>query len=408
MNDGISRARFWQVVGAAAALLAVAMGSRSALGLFLGPIAGSASLGMATVSLAIAAGLLAFGVAQPAWGLWERRVGAPRVIVLGAVGTGASLALLALGGGTALMATAMIAGGATAAALGAPLLMGMVAQRVPPRRHGLAMGVVSAGSSAGQLVYSLAGAAMIAVAGWQAALLVFAASLLAAAPLARAFRDGPAGPAAPVGHRAAVPEALRHPSYWYVTAGFFVCGFHVSFLTTHMPGVIDLCGLPPTFSGLWLAIVGACNIGGSLAAGALMQRVPMRTLLGLVYAMRALGVAAFIALPPGRTTLIGFALWMGLTYMATLPLTTGLLTRLYGARSLAVLFGITMAAHQAGSFLGAWLGGVEFELTGGYRWTWVADILLAVVAALLHLPVRESAAATPRAFGTATTPVPAR
>jgi MFS family permease len=408
MSAVAGSARFWPPVCAAATLLAVATGSRSALGLFLGPIAETTSLGAASVSLAIAAGLLAFGAAQPAWGLCERRIGAPRIIVLGAIGTGASLALLAVGGGALLLATAAIAGGATAAALGAPLLMGIVAQRLPAHRHALAMGLISAGGSAGQLAYSLVGAALIAAAGWQPALLAFAATLLAAAPLARAFSDAPSAPAAPEGRRAAVPAALGDPSYWYVTAGFFVCGFHVSFLTTHMPGVVDLCGLPPTFSGVWLAIVGACNIAGSLAAGALMQRVPMRTLLGLVYALRALGVAAFIALPPGRTVLLGFALWMGLTYMATLPLTTGLLTRLYGARSLAVLFGITMATHQVGSFLGAWLGGVEFELTGGYHWIWIADILLAVVAALLHLPVREAAAVIPRLPDAVADPLPAR
>jgi predicted MFS family arabinose efflux permease len=160
-----------------------------------------------------------------------------------------------------------------------------------------------------------------------------------------------------------------------------------------MPGVLDLCGFPTGFSGLWLAIVGGCNIVGSLASGWLMQRVPMKSLLGALYALRAAGVALFLLLPASREVLLAFALWMGLTYMATLPPTTGIIAKLYGARSVAVLFGITMALHQVGSFLGAWLGGLELELTGGYRWIWVLDMALAAAAALLHLPIREAARA---------------
>ncbi len=400
---------FWIPVAAASLLLAASMGSRSAMGLFLGPINTATGLGAGTVSLAIAVGLLAFGAAQPAWGAWERRAGATRVIALGCIGSGASLALLTVSGGSVELGTVMLLGGAAGAALGAPLLMGMVAQRVPVERHGLAMGVVSAGSSAGQLAYSMLGAVLISAVGWQSTLLAFAATVLAVAPLARVFRSRPFTelPAAPGAASAAtVRDALADPGYWLVSAGFFVCGFHVSFLTTHMPGVIELCGLPPTFSGLWLAVVGACNIVGSLAAGWLMQRAPVKLLLAGVYALRALGVAAFIALPASQPLLLAFALWMGLTYMATLPLTTGILTRRYGARNLAVLFGITMAMHQVGSFLGVWLGGVEFEASGAYRWTWLGDILLATAAALVHLPLRDE---QPEVAKTAlAAPLPAR
>jgi len=184
-----------------------------------------------------------------------------------------------------------------------------------------------------------------------------------------------------------------------LTVGFFVCGFHVSFLTTHMPGVIDLCGLPAGLSGAWLAVVGACNVASSLGAGFLMQRMPMKSLLATVYALRALGVVAFIVLPKGELVLFGFALWMGLTYMATLPPTTGLITQLFGARNVATLFGVTMLVHQLGSFLGAWLGGVEFELTGGYAFVWWIDAALALGAAAAHLPIRETGRALVHAPG---------
>ena len=378
-------------VVAAAALMAVLIGSRSSMGLFVGPINTTTALGAATVSFALALSQLAWGAAQPGAGMLANRHGTARVIVAGGVLSAAGLALVSVAGGSAaLVAGFMLVGAAGAAAGGAPLLMGAVAQRVAADKRGLAMGLVSAGSSAGQLVLAPLAALMINGIGWQGALLAFAALTLAVLPVASAFRQpaprtGPTSDAPAVDARA----ALREPSYWFVTAGFFVCGFHVSFLTTHMPGVLELCGFSTAFSGLWLAIVGGCNIAGSLASGWLMQRLPMRGLLGALYALRALGVALLLLLPTSREVLLGFALWMGLTYMATLPPTSGIIAKLYGARNVAVLLGLTMALHQVGSFLGVWLGGLEVGLTGGYHWIWLLDILLATAAALLHLPVRE-------------------
>jgi predicted MFS family arabinose efflux permease len=293
------------------------------------------------------------------------------------------------------------AGAAGAAAGSAPLLMGIVAQRVAPERRGFALGLVSAGSSTGQLVSAPLLATAIAAFGWQAALTGLAVAVLLVVPLARTFRSGPVSGATTPGAGDSPTVALRTAfadrSYWLVTAGFFVCGFHVSFLTTHMPGVIELCGLPAGLAGAWLAVVGACNIASSLGAGHLMHRMPMKTLLATVYALRALGVVAFIVLPKSETVLFAFALWMGLTYMATLPPTTGLLAQLYGVRNVATLFGVTTLMHQVGSFLGAWLGGLELELTGGYAIVWWIDAALALAAAAAHLPIREPRRAyTPR------------
>jgi len=389
---GNSRAGFLAPVLAAAALMAALMGSRSSMGLFIGPINTATSLGAATVSLAFALSQLAWGAAQPVAGVLAGRHGTTRVVVAGGVLSAVGLALAALAGdGRALIAALLLSGAAGAAAGGAPLLMGAVAQRVAADRRGLAMGLVSAGSSAGQLLLAPLGALLIGGIGWQGALLAFAALGLAVLPAAAAFRHRPVAVEATQEAPALdIRAALREPSYWFVTAGFFVCGFHVSFLTTHMPGVLELCGFSTGFSGIWLAIVGGCNIAGSLAAGWLMQRLPMRALLGTLYALRAVGVATFLCLPASREAMLAFALWMGLTYMATLPPTTGLIAKLYGPRNVAVLFGVTMAMHQVGSFLGVWLGGLELELTGGYHWVWLLDILLASAAALAHLPVRET------------------
>lgn len=382
----------WITVIAAALLLAVAMGTRSSLGLFLGPMNSATAAGMATLGLAVALGQLAWGVASPGCAFLARRYGVGRVVAWGGMVSSAALAAIGLATGSLSLTSAIVLYGAAGAAAGsAPLLMGVVAQRLAPGRQGVGLGVVSAGGSAGQFVLAPVATLLLAAFDWRIALLVFAGLGLAALPLSRAF--GSATPVArsptPSVPATSLRSALRDPSYWCITAGFVVCGFHVSFLTTHMPNVIELCGLPVSLSGAWLAILGACNIVGSLASGWLSQRVPMKALLGSLYALRALGVAVFIALPPSEAVMIGFALWMGLTYMATVPPTSGLIMKLYGARNLAALFGITMALHQVGSFLGAWLGGLELETTGALHWIWLVDILLAVTAAAVHLPIRE-------------------
>jgi predicted MFS family arabinose efflux permease len=381
------------IVVAAALVLAVAAGSRSSWGLFIGPINSASGFGAAAVSLAVATSALAWGCAQPVCGALVRTLGAPRLLAAGGLLVAALTALVPLAGSGVELVLVMAAAGAAGAAAGsAPLLMGIVAQRVAPQRRGFALGAVSAGGSIGQLAAAPLLAATIAAFGWQAAMFGLAASALLVVPLARTFRAGPerGGATADLdaGPVVTLRTALAHRSYWLVSAGFFVCGFHVSFLTTHMPGVIDLCGLPAGLSGAWLAVVGACNIASSLGAGYLMQRLPLKTLLATVYALRALGVVAFIVLPKGELVLFGFALWMGLTYMATLPPTTGLIAQLFGARNVATLFGVTTLVHQVGSFLGAWLGGVEVELTGGYAIVWWIDAALALAAAAAHLPIR--------------------
>lgn len=378
---------------AAALLLAITMGSRSSFGLFVGPLNTATMLGAATIGLALAIGQLAWGASQPFCGMLAQRFGAARVIAVGGVLTALGIALVPLASDSASLIAALALGGAAgAAAGGAPLLMGAVAQRVPVERRAFALGVVSAGSSAGQLVLAPAVALAIAFIGWQGALFALALLALAALPLARTFASRPAEH----GRRDEAPRAaptvrhaLRDANYWYVTAGFFVCGFHVTFLTTHMPGVIDLCGLPAGLSGIWLALVGACNIASSLGSGWLMQRVPMKALLGSLYALRAAGVLLFLALPKTPVTLLAFALWMGLTYMGTLPPTTGLIAKLYGARNVATLMGITTAVHQVGSFFGAWLGGLEVERSGSFDLVWYLDVALALAAAAIHVPIRE-------------------
>jgi predicted MFS family arabinose efflux permease len=220
---------------------------------------------------------------------------------------------------------------------------------------------------------------------------------LATLPLALVFRRRPvaAGVAAGAENagapnlRAALREATGSASYWYLMAGFFVCGFHIAFLMTHMPGVIALCGLSPSLAGTSFAIIGLFNIVGSILAGLAAQRWSMKNMLALLYASRGVGVVYFLLSPKTELTVLIFSVWMGMTFLATVPPTAGLVGKLFGTRYLATLFGVTLFAHQIGGFFGAWLGGIAFAATGSYDWMWYVDIVLAVFAALINLPIRE-------------------
>lgn len=381
------------VILVASIVLAVTVSARSSWGLFVGPINSASGFGPSVVGLAVAASALAWGASLPLAGWLARRFGAARLLAAGGVLMAALLALVPFASSGAELVLLLAASGAAGAAAGSsPLLVGVVTQRVAPARRGIAIGWLGAGTSIGQLAAVPLIALGIAAFGWQAALWALALAALAVVPLARTFGQGDMpGAAADVADGPVVPlrAALTNRSYWLVSGGYFVCGFHVSFLSTHMPGVIDLCGLPAGFSGAWLGMVGACAVASSLAAGHLMQRMPMKSLLASVYALRAIGVALFVLLPKSEAVLLGFALWMGLTSSATLPPTSGLVAQLFGARNVATLFGVTMFVHQVGCFLGAWLGGVELEATGGYAIVWWIDIALALAAAAAYLPIRE-------------------
>ena len=197
-----------------------------------------------------------------------------------------------------------------------------------------------------------------------------------------------AGP--PVGTRQAIGTALGDPSFRMLAAGFFVCGFHVAFLGTHLPGVVASCGLPVQYAGWALGLLGLFNIIGSLGMGWAMGRWRMKSLLSLVYAARALAVLAFLLAPKTGAVMLVFAAVMGLTFLATVPATAGLVAKFYGTANMATLFGLVMLTHQVGGFLGAWLGGKVFDATGSYDLIWIIDIALAVGAALIHLPIREA------------------
>jgi MFS family permease len=396
MTDRKPHAAFWLVLLAAAGTFALTMGTRQTMGLFLSPLNTATGLGLASISLAFAFGQLWWGLTQPFAGAMADKVGAGRVLLVGAL-------LVAIGtfitpymtttAGLIFAIGVLSAGGAGMA--GPAVLMAATTRLIAPEKRGLATGIVNAGGSFGQFIMAPIAATLIVGMGWASAMQVMGLLVLLCLPAALLLR-GNSAQAAPAGHkvlgtREAIAQALRNPSYLLLGAGFFVCGFHVAFLATHLPGVVASCGLPTQWAGWSLAMIGLFNIAGSVAMGWAVSRWRMKSLLSLVYATRALAVLVFLLAPKTGPVLLVFSAVMGLTFLSTVPPTAGLVAKFFGPSNMATLFGIVMLAHQVGGFLGAWLGGKVFEATGSYDWVWYIDIVLAVGAALVHLPIREAA-----------------
>lgn len=395
MSESARKLSFWLVLLAAAATFALTMGTRQTMGLFLSPLNTATGLGVASISLAFAFGQLWWGLTQPFAGMLADKVGAGRVLFAGAV-------LVALGTFiTPLMTTTaglifaigvLAAGGAGMA--GPAVLMAATTRMIPAERRGLATGIVNAGGSFGQFAMAPIAATLMVSLGWASAMQMLALLVLLCLPAAWVLRGNSLQAAAagkPVtGTREAIGQALRDRSYLLLGAGFFVCGFHVAFLATHLPGVVASCGLPEQWAGWSLALLGLFNIVGSVAMGWAVGRWRMKSLLSLVYAARAIGVLLFLLAPKTGPVVLLFAAFMGLTFLSTVPPTAGLVAKFFGPANMATLFGIVMLSHQVGGFLGAWLGGKVFEATGAYDWVWYIDIVLAVGAALVHLPIREA------------------
>ena len=409
MNDAAAdrprHVAFWLVLLAAAGTFALTMGTRQTMGLFLSPLNTSTGLGLGSISLAFAFGQLWWGLTQPFAGAMADKVGAGRVLFAGAllVALGTFITpLMTTTWGLILAIGVLSAGGAGMA--GPAVLMAATTRLISPERRGLAVGIVNAGGSFGQFVMAPIAAALMVGVGWASAMQVLGLLVLLALPAAfllkgNSLQAAPAGQKV-VGTREAIREALRNPSYLMLAAGFFVCGFHVAFLATHLPGVIASCGLPTQWAGWSLAMIGLFNIIGSVAMGWAVGRWRMKSLLSLVYAARGLAVIVFLLAPKTGPVVLLFAAVMGLTFLSTVPPTAGLVAKFFGPANMATLFGIVMLTHQVGGFLGAWLGGKVFEATGAYDWVWYIDIVLAAGAALVHLPIREAA---PRRAGRAAT-----
>ncbi len=387
-------AGYWPLVLAAAAVLAITVGVRLSLGLYVSPINTATGIGIAGISFAMAVSQIVWGVSQPLFGAVADRYGPAGSLLGGAAVLAAGLALTPFAGSE--LALTMCIGVMVAAGAGAgshSILLGAAAQRIPPHKRAFASGFINAGGSFGQFVFAPLSQFLIGTWGWVTALFSLAAITLLTIPLSWPLcrqPQGAAAAAASVGIGEQLRIALADRSYWCLHAGFFTCGFHIAFLVTHLPGAVDLCGLPASVSALSLALIGLANIVGSLATGALCQRYRMKWILAIMYASRAVLVGLYLVAPKTELTFYAFAIGLGLTWLATVPPTAGLVGKLFGVRYLGTLFGLTLLSHQIGAFFGAWLGGLALVSFGNYDWMWYADIALAVVAALVNVPIREA------------------
>lgn len=400
MTDRLSQRQIIVLTVAAAAILMITMGVRQTSGLFLLPITQSMGVTVVAFSFALAIGQFMFGLAQPVFAAIADKYGAVRVIIFGALMMAAGSILtpyVSSRGG--LLFTMGILGAAGAAAGSFSILIGIASQRLPPEKRSFASGFINAGGSLGQFVFAPLVQLFIGAAGWVTAMFFTAAAALLTIPLTLLLRDSKQQPGKAAEVSIAVPhvglgeqirEAMRNPSYLYLHAGFFTCGFHIAFLVTHMPNDLQLCGLNASVAANSLALIGLFNIAGSLIAGWLGQRYRMKYLLAAIYGSRALIVAIYIVMPKTALNVYLFAGALGFTWLATVPPTAGLVGKLFGTRYIGTLFGLTLVSHQVGGFLGAWLGGVALAQTGTYEWIWYADIALALLAAVINLPIREA------------------
>ena len=396
----VARYALWLVLLAAAGTFALTMGVRQTMGLFLSSLNTATGLGIGSISLAFAFGQLWWGLTQPFAGAVADRIGTGRVIVIGvllvALGT-IITPLMTTTAGLIFAIGVLAAGGAGMA--GPSVLMAAVTRMVPPAKRGLATGVVNAGGSFGQFAMAPIAIALMAGVGWASAMQWLGVLILVALPAVfvlkgnsklLAAQSAAASGTKPLTARQAISQALATPSYRYLSLGFLVCGFHVAFLATHLPGVVAACGLPPEIGGWALGVIGLFNIVGSLAMGWAVGRWRMKSLLALLYATRGIAVLIFLLAPKTPAVMMVFAAVMGITFLSTVPPTAGLVAKMFDPANMAMLFGVVMLAHQIGGFLGAFLGGYVFQETGSYDIVWYIDIALAAGAALVNLPIRES------------------
>jgi predicted MFS family arabinose efflux permease len=380
---------------AAAGIMAVTMGARQSLGLFIAPIETSTGISIATISLALAIGQFTWGAIQPIAGVVADLFGS-RIVLIG------GLLLLALGSAISPFMNSgfgMIISLGLLSAIGAgagsvSVLMGAAAQRLPIEARGSASGVINAGGSFGQFVFAPIMQKLLQSTGWMGAMWAMAVMALAALPLVGKLTS-PVELA--VKHKAedsgitkAIGTAMKNPSYLLLHAGFFTCGFHVAFLVTHLPGEVNLCGLPPSVASWSIALIGLANIFGSLYAGSCISKYRSKYILAAMYGSRVLLIGLYLLMPRTELTFYLFAAGLGFTWLATVPPTVAIVGKLFGIRYLTTLFSFTVLTHQVGGFFGAYLGGLVITRFGDYGWMWYADMALAATAAVINLPIQEA------------------
>ena len=390
-----------QVLLCGAAIVTLSMGIRHGFGLWLQPITMERGWTRETFAFALAVQNLVWGLAGPVAGGLADRYGAVKVLVGGAFLYAAGLVLMALAtSGLAFNGSAGLLLGIAQSGTTYAIVFGVIGRQVDPTKRSWAMGAVAAAGSFGQFLMMPIENWLIGSWGWQNALFVLGGLALVMVPLAFGLREPRE---AAIGHGAhqsvgsALREAFAYPSFRLLMAGYFVCGFHLVFIGVHMPSYLKDKGLTPDVATTALALIGLFNVFGSYAAGVIGQRWPKRYALSVIYLLRSVAIALFVMLPLTPWSVYLFAASMGLLWLSTVPLTTGIVAHIFGVRYLSMLGGFVFLSHQVGSFMGAWLGGKLYDSTGSYDLMWVIAVALGVFAALINLPVRESPILRPAA-----------
>lgn len=388
-----------QVLLCGALIVTLSMGIRHGFGLWLQPITQEQGWTRQTFSFAIAIQNLSWGVMGVFAGMLADKLGAFRVLLIGAALYAVGLAGMALSPTPLLFAmTAGVLIGAAQAGTTYAVVYGVIGRQIPAERRSWAMGVAAAAGSFGQFLMVPVEGQLIARFGWHTALLVLAALVLLIVPLAFGLRE-PQQASAGVRREQtilqALGEAFKYPSFGLLMAGYFVCGFQVVFIGVHMPSYLRDKGLSPEVASYALALIGLFNVFGTYTAGALGQRLAKRKILAAIYLGRAVAISLFLLVPLSPLSVYVFAAVIGFLWLSTVPVTNALVAQIFGVAHLSMLSGFIFLGHQVGSFLGVWLGGYLYDRNGSYDIVWYIAIALGVGAALINLPVKERAIVRP-------------
>ena len=371
----------------------IGFGIRSSFGLFLDPMTLAKGWGRETFALAMAIQNLLWGIGVPLAGMIADRRGSAQVLIFGAAAYCAGIYGMAQAESSLMLhLTGGLLAGIGVAFTGFAIALSAIAKVVGPHKRSLALGLGTAAGSLGQVVFSPLAQSFITLYGWQTALLLLAGFTLLIIPLAGLMppTQGVAGEAQ--SHQTlaeALREAASHSGYVLLTLGFFVCGFHVAFISVHFPSYIKDIGLAPQVGAVSLALIGLFNIAGSLVSGWIGQHRSKKLSLSWIYLLRAIAITVLLLAPKSAWSIYLFSIAMGVLWLSTVPLTTGIVGQVFGLRYLATLFGIVFFSHQLGSFLGVWLGGYLYDATGSYDSVWWAGVVLGLLAAVIHLPINE-------------------
>jgi MFS family permease len=390
------------MVAAGGMILALGLGIRHGFGLFLPPMTAAHGWGREVFSLALAVQNLTWGLSQPLFGMVADRFGAGRVLLLGAVVYASGLALMSsASSGLALVLSVGLLVGLGLGATGFGVVYGAISRGVPAEQRSNALGLAGALGSVGQFTMMPVAQHLIATIGWAATLVVLAATSALMAPLGLGLAARPRGSAGPIpaapSLRGTLREAVHHRGFWLLNLGFVVCGFQLAFMTNHLPAFLADHGLEPRAAVTALAVIAATNIFGTWLCGYLGGRFREKRLLAVLYLVRTLATVAYVGGDITSTSTTAYAVAMGLTWLGTVPLTSGVLARIFGVQYLATLFGFVFLGHQVGGFFGVWLAGALFDATHSYQAIWLISIALGIVSTIVHLPIDDRTLGVDRA-----------